>query len=114
MIGSGARFGFCAEARVVDMIPPERHTFRWLAKRAFRGGFVFTRLECSRRPVMTHLVRLPKALAASVVLATLLPLALLGGRVAAARLALRLCTQVGHLYSLMNGHFEEYADQTGS
>jgi glycosyltransferase involved in cell wall biosynthesis len=108
MLDAGARFGFCAEAQVMEVIPPERYTFRWLARRAFRGGFVFTRIRRLRSPKAALWQGLPRALMALGVLAAALPFSVLGGRRTAARVALRLCVQAGHLFAFGGGHFEEY------
>jgi succinoglycan biosynthesis protein ExoM len=106
MLRAGARFEWCDEARVVEWIPPERHVPRWLSRRAFRGGAVWTRLERARRGRGRGLAR---ALAASALLGAALPFAALRGRPAAFRVWLRLCTQAGHAWALLGRGFEEYA-----
>ncbi len=108
MLRSGARFEWCDEARVVEWIPSERHTPRWLARRAFRGGVVWTRLERAeaRRGGRRGLAR---AIAAGALFAAALPFAALGGRCAALRAWLRLCTQAGHVWAALGRDFEEYA-----
>jgi succinoglycan biosynthesis protein ExoM len=108
MLRSGAHFEWCDEARVVEWIPPERHTPRWLARRAFRGGVVWTRIERARRPARTSRRALARGLAASALFALVLPLALLRGRRAALRAWLRLCTQAGHVWAALGRDFEEY------
>ncbi len=107
MFRSGARFVWCDEARVVEFVPPERHRFAWLAQRAFRGGCVYTRLARShaRGDAAGRVLR---ALALIAAFAALAPLAALGGRRPLARVALRICTQAGHLWSLMGRSYEEY------
>jgi succinoglycan biosynthesis protein ExoM len=107
MLRSGARFLWCDEARVVEFVPPERHRLGWLARRAFRGGCVYTRMVRSNAPGDS----LKRALRAAVLLcgfAVLAPLAALKGRQSLARVALRICTQAGHLWSLMGRSYEEY------
>ncbi|MBW2543659.1 MAG: glycosyltransferase family 2 protein [Deltaproteobacteria bacterium] len=107
MLRSGARFVSCDEALVVECIPPERHRFGWLAQRAFRGGCVHTRIAQSRASGGAA----KRALRAAVRLcglAVLMPLAAFGGRRAMARVALRICTQAGHLWALMGRSYEEY------
>jgi succinoglycan biosynthesis protein ExoM len=107
MLRSGARFLWCDEARVVDFVSPERHCFAWLAQRAFRGGCVHTRLARSN----TSGDSLKRALRALVLIcgyALLAPLSALRGRRPLARVALRMCTQAGHLWSLMGRSYEEY------
>ncbi len=107
MLRSGARFEWCDEAFVLEWIPPERHSPRWLARRAFRGGVVFTRIERSGGPE-TGRRGLARALAASAFLALSLPLAALGGRQAAFRRWLRLCTQAGHVSAQLGRDVLEY------
>ncbi len=107
MSRSGARFVWCDEARVVEFVPPERHCFGWLAQRAFRGGCVHSRLARSNAPGDS----LRRALRAVVLLgafAALSPFSALRGRRPLARVVLRICTQAGHLWSLMGRSYEEY------
>ncbi len=107
MQSSGARFLWCDEARVVDFIPPERHRLGWLTQRAFRGGCVSTRLEQSAGSRSRgHLAA--RAIAFSGALLLLAPLAALRGRRRLARVWLRICTQAGHLWSLLGRSYEEY------
>ncbi len=107
MLRSGAFFLGCDDARVVEFVPPERHRLGWLAQRAFRGGCVYSRLARSHAPGDA----LKRALRAVVLLcgfAALAPFAALGGRRPLARVVLRMCTQAGHLWSLMGRSYEEY------
>jgi succinoglycan biosynthesis protein ExoM len=109
MLAEGARFCFCDEARVAEFVAPERHTLGWLARRAFRGGFVSTRiaLSGSRREAAWRR-GLPRALLALTALTAALPFSALGGRPAAARTWLRLCVQAGHLWAFAGRSFQEY------
>lgn len=114
MVRSGAHFEWCDEAFVLEWIPPERHTPRWLARRAFRGGVVSARRRDAGEawPARRALAR---ALAAGTLLAAALPFATLAGRPAAFRRWLRLCTQAGHVYAHFGGDVEEYGvDPEGS
>jgi succinoglycan biosynthesis protein ExoM len=108
MLASGARFLWCDEALVCETISAQRHRLGWLSQRAFRGGVGFTRLQRQRRRRGVVSRGLPRALLALAVLAPLLPVSLLGGRAAAARVWLRLCTQVGHLWAIAGLSYEEY------
>lgn len=107
MLRSGAQFLWCDEAQVVEFIPPERHRLGWLARRAFRGGCVYTRIARSNTPADSF----RRALRASALLcgfALFAPLAAVRGRQSLARVALRVCTQAGHLWSLMGRSYREY------
>jgi succinoglycan biosynthesis protein ExoM len=106
MLRAGARFEWCDEAFVEEWIAPERHTPRWLARRAFRGGVVWTRIERGERAGRWR--ALARALAAGALLSAALPLAALGGRRAALRAWLRLCTQAGHVFAHLGGDVQEY------
>jgi len=108
LLGAGARFLWCDEAVVREIVPVGRHRLRWLTQRAFRGGVGFTRLQLERR--RPHAVRrgLPRALLATLTLLPLLPLARVLGRAAAAQLWLRLCVQLGHLWAFAGRSYEEY------
>jgi hypothetical protein len=107
MLRAGARFEWCDEAWVEEWIPPERHTPRWLARRAFRGGVVSTRIERAgaKAPSRRGLAR---AVAAGALLAASLPFAALGGRGKALRRWLRVCTQAGHAVAHLGRDTEEY------
>jgi glycosyltransferase involved in cell wall biosynthesis len=109
MLAAGARFGFCDEARVTETLSPERHTLRWLTRRAFRGGVVSSRMVLDRDP-RARRIGIPRALALLLGCAAALPLALGMGRVAAARVWLRGAVQAGHLWAFAGRSFQEYAD----
>jgi succinoglycan biosynthesis protein ExoM len=111
MLRSGARFEWCDEARVVDWIPRERHTPRWLVRRAFRGGVVWSRIEHSGATEIQRRRGLLRALCAGLFLAASLPFAALAGRRALLRRILRLSTQAGHLWAYLGHDVEEYAAQ---
>jgi succinoglycan biosynthesis protein ExoM len=111
MCRSGARFLWCDEAQVSEFLPPKRHQVSWLARRAFRGGFVYTRLERkdSRADFAARTARASLLLFA---LALIAPLAVLMGRRTLVRLWLRACVQAGHLWSLFGQSYEEYGAST--
>jgi succinoglycan biosynthesis protein ExoM len=99
MLDAGARFAWCAEAVAHETVPRARPRLGWLARRAFRGGAVFTRVQRARDPRRAARAGLPRALLALPALALLLPFSLLLGRAACTRTALRLCVQAGHLWA---------------
>jgi succinoglycan biosynthesis protein ExoM len=109
VLSLGARFLWCAEARVWEFVPPRRHRLAWLTQRAFRGGVGYTRLQCERRRAGAVSRGLPRALFAAGFLLPLAPLSLLAGRATSARVWLRLCTQIGHLWAFAGRSYEEYA-----
>ena len=108
MLAAGARFLWCDEAIVHETIPARRHRLGWLAQRAFRGGVGFTRLQRQRHRSGAMRRGLPRALLALAVLLPTLPLALLAGRPAAARVWLQICTQAGHVWAFTGRSYEEY------
>ncbi|MBW2398405.1 MAG: glycosyltransferase family 2 protein, partial [Deltaproteobacteria bacterium] len=108
MLAAGVRLLWCDEAIVCETIPACRHRLGWLTQRAFRGGVGFTRLQRQHRRSGAVWRGLPRALLAHAVLVPLLPLALLAGRPAAARVWLRICTQAGHLWAFAGRSYEEY------
>ena len=110
MLRAGARFLWCDEARVAEFVPPERHCFGWLAQRAFRGGCVHTRLMRSNTPGYSLKCGL-RAVVLICGLAAFAPVAALSGRRRLARVVLRMCTQAGHLWSLMGRSYEEYGSR---
>ncbi len=108
MLDAGARFGWCDEAPAEEWIAPAQHSLQWLTRRAFRGGFVHSRLEAARAGRVSSRERLLRALGLGLGLAAFLPVSLLAGRARAARVWLQLCVQAGHVWALTGRHFEEY------
>ncbi len=107
----GASFRWNDEAVVTESIPAARHRLAWLTQRAFRGGVVTTRLERRWQPgVGADLGRGARALGGLATFGAALPLAAVQGRPAAAGALLRAATQVGHLWALLGGGYEEYGD----
>jgi succinoglycan biosynthesis protein ExoM len=99
MQARGRHFLWCDEARVDEFVPAERQRAGWLARRAFRGGAAYARVE-ARTPTgrRRQLARSALgALAASV----RLPLAAAFGRRAALRGWLGVCVQAGKLRGLL-------------
>jgi glycosyltransferase involved in cell wall biosynthesis len=97
LAAAGARFAWCDEAVVEEWLPPERHRLGWLARRAYRGGYAWTRLALRGRPRRAALAHLARSLLLLVAGLALLPGALALGRRRAARLLLRACVQAGHV-----------------
>ncbi|HEY5658224.1 MAG TPA: glycosyltransferase family A protein [Myxococcota bacterium] len=98
MQARGRQFLWCDEARVEEFVPAERQRAGWLARRAFRGGAAYARIE-ARTAAARRRERLRSAAALLAALAGL-PAAALLGRRAALRCALRLCVQAGKLRAL--------------
>jgi succinoglycan biosynthesis protein ExoM len=109
MRAAGARFRWCDEAIVHELVPPARHRLGWLTQRAFRGGVGHTRLQRRGAPGAACSRGLPRALLALGALLPLLPVSMLGGRATAARVWLRICVQLGHLWAFAGLSYEEYA-----
>jgi len=107
MLAAGARFLWCDEARVEEFVAPERRRLGWLARRAFRGGLVYTRVAQSKNPAGS-VARAMRAVVQLCGFAVLIPLAAFGGQRALVRVVLRMCTQAGHLWALMGRSYEEY------
>lgn len=96
-VDTGARFAWCDEAVVEEWLPPERHRLAWLARRAYSGGYVWTRIALRGRPRRAALAHLARSLVLLAAGLALLPGALVLGRRRVARLLLRACMQAGHL-----------------
>jgi succinoglycan biosynthesis protein ExoM len=94
---AGARFAWCDEAVVEEWLPPERHRLGWLARRAYWGGYVWTRIALRGRPRRVALAHLARSLVLLAAGLAVLPAALGCGRRRAARLLLRVCVQAGHV-----------------
>lgn len=99
MQARGHRFLWCEEARVEEFVPAERQRVDWLARRAFRAGGAYTRIE-ARTVGARWRQRVRSALGALSALAALPWLAPFGRR-ALLRGWLRVCVQAGKLYALL-------------
>ncbi len=109
MLQAGARFCWCDEAIVSEFVSAARYRLGWLGRRAFRGGFLHTRLAQRRLGRGPALVQGGiRAVAGLPLFAMATPLAALAGRPAAARAWLRTCTQAGHLWALLERGCEKY------
>lgn len=108
MMRSGARFVWCDDAVVFETIPAHRYRLSWLTRRAFNGGVGHTRLMSGRDDRSDRILRMFRAGLAWVGMTACLPLVALAGRRAAARLWLRSCTQLGHLWAAAGGVYIEY------
>ena len=109
MLHAGARFCWCDEAIVTEFVSAARYRLGWLGRRAFRGGFLHTRLEQRRLGRGSAFVRSgSRALAGLLLCTAATPLAAFAGRPAAARAWLRACTQAGHLWALLERDCEKY------
>jgi len=97
----GARFVWCDEASVEEWIPPERHSARYLARRAVQGAAAWSRIQQRRggwpRPLRGAVALLRLGLAGLA-----LPARALAGR--RERLAgwLRVCAEWGRLAGLLS------------
>ncbi len=105
LIARGARFGWCDEATVIETIPPERHTLRWLARRSYLSGLMMARVTAAMAPQPSRgkklLLGMARALLGAGLLMAAAPTAL-RSRSAAARLVRRAGVQVGQLRALLD------------
>lgn len=99
---------WCDDAVVFETIPAHRYRLSWLTRRAFNGGVGHTRLMSGRDDRSDRILRMFRAGLAWVGMTACLPLVALAGRRAAARLWLRSCTQLGHLWAAAGGVYIEY------
>jgi len=95
----GYSFIWCAEAVVFDVIPPERWTRTYLAKRALlRGQTAALRPECGALSIIKSTVAVPLYTIA-------LPFALLGGHNCFMTLVVKLCDHSGKLLAKAGLYF---------
>ena len=105
LIARGARFAWCDEARVVETIPPERHTLRWLVRRSYFDGLMMARVTAAMAPRRSLGKKLSLGVARALLGAGLLVAAAptaFRSRGAAARLVRRAGVQVGQLRALLD------------
>ena len=102
------RLTWCDEARVTEFYPAERCTFRFLLKRCFVSGVNLVHFELRGRSRGTRAVVLARTLYRLVGSLFLLPVAACRGRVAGAKMGLRLTLQVGRVWGLCGGRYEQY------
>lgn len=100
LLADGASFAWCDEAIVTETVLPAHHRLGWLARRAFQGGIVATRLGAPQPLGARFALGAARALLGVAFAAAVLPAAVLRGRCAGARMWLRACVQAGHLRAL--------------
>lgn len=109
----GARFVWCDEAEVEELVGEERLRLRWLLMRRFRGGNDFARLTISGAygPVRPWTVPIfaGRAFAQMAVAAVLSVAALPFGRRRSAGWLFRVFSNAGKLAALVGLHYREYA-----
>lgn len=93
LIARGCRFVWCAESAVLERVPPERCSRRYLLRRALQRG------QCER--TLTDARGVAKSLVAVPLYAFLLPVLLLAGHHHFMSYAIRLCDHAGKLLGLM-------------
>jgi succinoglycan biosynthesis protein ExoM len=99
LLEKGARFVWCNEAVVYEIIGQERCLCRWLLKRAFRGGSVFSRIYLGHRiNIFKRFVLLLWAIVGICLFGLFLPVTLLLGRQHRAKCLMKL---FGHLGKIM-------------
>jgi glycosyltransferase involved in cell wall biosynthesis len=106
--GHGAMFAFAPDAVSHEVFGPSRLTRRWALQRAFRfGNGYVTILRAHQTPAGVWAVTAVRSLGGFVVGLLLAPLAATGGR-GSMRGALMLAQQVGKVWGLFGGSFNEY------
>lgn len=98
----GARFVWCDEALVDEIVPPERHRASYLSRRALEGASAWSHIQL-RRSGSPWVLHLAAGLARAGAALLWLPVAACGGRRRGFSAWLRLCTQLGRLYGLFGG-----------
>ena len=105
MIDRGARFAWCDEAIVVETIPPERHTLRWLVGRSYWSSLMMARVTAAmaprRSPGMKLLLGVARTLFGAGLVLVAAPTALRSRR-AAARMLRRAGVQAGQVRALFD------------
>lgn len=113
LAGLGARFVWCDEAEVEELVGEKRLTLRWLLMRRFRGGSDFARLTVTGLygPVRPWTVPLlaGRALGQLAVAAGLTLVSLPFGRRRAANWLFRVFSNAGKLAGLVGVRYREYA-----
>jgi glycosyltransferase involved in cell wall biosynthesis len=110
LIARGARFAWCDEAVVHEVVPAVRQRPGWLARRAFRAGCVHARIQRRLGRVRSRSAQVTRATAAAGVFLAAATAALLGGRARSLRIALRASLQAGKAWGYLGGTFHEYSD----
>lgn len=96
----GARFVWCDEASVEEWIPPERHTARYLARRAVQGAAAWSRIQ-QRRGGGPRLLQGGVGLLRLALAGLGLPLRALAGRTERLAGWLRVCDAWGRLAGML-------------
>lgn len=101
----GFRLVWSDEAEVKEHVPTSRLTFRWVCKRAFRGGQTYYRIFIADRTLCARVSWLSKRAAASLSYLLLLPFLAVGSGQFVARVC-RLCGWIGQLSQMFGRRFE--------
>lgn len=107
---AGARMTWCADAVVMEHVPSERLTLKWVIRRAFRGGQCYARILKRRR---TELSLVPRALRKLAQVLIVLPLSAVVAPISPTRaiLVLTKCVgAIGELTTILSSRlsYEEY------
>lgn len=112
MRDDGALWYWCDEAVTYEYYPPERVCCRWLLQRAFSGGTVYTRLHKLHHPhFFQQLSAGLRATAGLMLFSVISPFEIFRGRAYVVKRLMRVSTQLGHLWTLLNLKYEEYSQQ---
>ena len=110
----GSRLFWCDGGTVSENVPPERATWQWLLRRAFRGGQTHGRLILSgygrrRTTIFTRLHLLVGSLARLCFATGAAVLCLPFGKIARFRWLLKVALQIGKITALTPFTYREYA-----
>jgi succinoglycan biosynthesis protein ExoM len=106
----GAHFIYCAEAVVYESVPQHRTTLRYLIKRGFKGGSLYTRRRLETATAHKTLTRLTLFCKASCYAGISLAMALffVPFKASAGRWIIRVAANTGKLCSVFNYHPQHY------
>jgi succinoglycan biosynthesis protein ExoM len=110
LLATGAVMVWCDDAPVFEEVSAGRATWRWLMRRAYRSGAVFTVIDAELHPGRrARLLRLARALASSGVGLAQLPAGLLRGRRGLLQAACRCARGAGGVRGFIDMGFSDYA-----
>jgi succinoglycan biosynthesis protein ExoM len=107
---NGAHFIYCAEAVVYESVPQNRTTLRYLIKRGFKGGNLYSRRLIETAPSHKTLTRLALFCKAGCYAGISLGLALffIPFKASAGRWFIRVASNIGKLCSVFNYYPQHY------
>jgi succinoglycan biosynthesis protein ExoM len=106
---NGAKLVWCSEALVYEVVPKQRMTINWLAKRAFRGGQNYAQVHLKNLSLSKRIIWFIRRFCYLALAIALFPLSLLLGKAKWVWALRKIMTNVGQLSMFVTDNaYQEY------